>query len=139
MNKKKTKSVIIVLIVLVSLALLGFLGFYIPLSKYTDTHTWVTIDVTVCQWNENADAYDTSQTQKEYLKGDSIAVADASLKLDTITRDGTITFSVTNKATITDENGTKHSSDTIRLNEEKRYYTNENDYIVLKVVSNRYQ
>lgn len=139
MNKKKTKSVVIVLVVLASLALIGFLGFYIPLSQYTDTHTWVTIDATICQWDENADAYDTSQTQKEYLKGDSIAIAETSLKLDKITHDGTITFSVANKATITDENGTELCSDTIRLNEEKRYYTNENDYFVLKVVSNRYQ
>lgn len=139
MNKKKTKSVVIVLIVLASLALLGFLGFYIPLSKYTDTHTWVTVDTTICQWDETADAYDTSQTQQEYRKGDFIAIADTSLKLDKITHDGTITFSVTNKASITDENKTELFSDTIRLNEEKKYYINQNDYFVLRVVSNRYQ
>ncbi len=85
-GKNKEKLILVIVTVLLLMAVFYF-AIYRPVIRYTDTHTWATIQIMGEVVSETSDAF---EERREFLKGDTYQLHSTTVTIEDITNDGKI-------------------------------------------------
>lgn len=137
-NKKKNRIFIILILIFAGMFIIGYFGFYRPIVHYIDTHTWATVAANGSGYNEQNGENVEFHNTEEILKGDYFDTEFALLYIEEVTHEGTVNFTVYSGC-LYDADGNAVASDTLYLNQEKKYYSDKGKCCSICVTSNRYE
>ena len=88
-KKKNSKRNIIAMTIIMLIILVFSLFLYKQVTKYFDTHTWATLQVSGTVMSETADAV---EERREFLQGDTYSLHNTEVIIMDITHDGEVTM-----------------------------------------------